>query len=252
MSTSPEPGLTSARPPSEAFDARVVSTRQLTPSVRQLVLERIDGREMRFVPGQWVNLLVPVHGAEVKRAYSIASAPVASPRFDLAVTRVEGGAASIALHEAAEGAVLRAVGPSGLFTRDATDPAAAVLVGTGTGVTPLRSMVRAAIDAASSAEIVLLWGFRHEEDILYRDELVELAASHPNVSVHVTLSKPPESWGGLRGYVQQHLGRLVAELGDPEAHVYACGLERMVKAVRDLARGELAIPRKQVHQERYD
>lgn len=248
----PQPEGASPRRAPEAFDARIVSARALSPSVREIVFERADDRTLDFVPGQWVNLLVPHHGAEVKRAYSIASAPDGGRRFEIAVTRVEGGHASIELHEAPIGATFRAIGPSGLFTRDAADPASAVFVGTGTGVTPLRSMVRAALAHGSSARLVLLFGFRHEEDILYRAELEELARTHANLEITFTLSKPGPSWTGRTGYVQTHLPAVWSALGDPAGHVYVCGLERMVKTVRDMARNDLGVPRKQVHQERYD
>ena len=107
-------------PPS--FDARVASARALTRGVRELTFERIDGAPMTFEPGQWVNVLLPVDApeAEIKRSYSIASAPDRSPRFDIAVTRVQGGPGSTFLHEVEPGVVLRFIGPQGFFTRAAT------------------------------------------------------------------------------------------------------------------------------------
>ncbi len=247
----PSPASRAPRAP-EAFDARLVGARRLSPSVRELTFARVDGRALSFEPGQWVNLLVPLHGADVKRAYSIASAPADGETFELAITRVEGGHASIALHEANVGATFRAIGPSGLFTRAADDPASALFVGTGTGVTPLRSMIRAALAGGSRAKLALLVGFRHEEDILYREELAALTAAHPSLDVRVTLSRPSASWSGLRGYVQAHVADAWRSLDDADGHVYVCGLERMVKAVRDLARVDIGVARKHVHQERYD
>ncbi len=238
---------------SASFEAILESARMLSPSVRELVLRRADGAPMDFAPGQWVNLMLPQDdGSELKRAYSIASAPDGSPRFELAVTRVIGGPGSERLHALAVGESLRAIGPSGLFVRDASSSKPAVLVGTGTGVTPLRAMMLAATNRGSAAPMWLLAGFRHEEDILYRDELASLAAKHPNVRLFVTLSKGGEAWAGRRGYVQDHLPALIAELGAPDVEVYICGLDRMVKSVRDLCRGALGLGRKQVHQERYD
>src|SRR5262245_56795292 len=134
-------------PRPETFDTRLVASRSLTPGVRELVFERADGRLLEFEPGQWVNLVLPVPGEEIRRAYWIASAPAASARFELAVTLVTGGPGSEFLHALPLGATLRAIGPHGLFTRDALDPTAALFVATGTGVTPLRSMIAAALRA---------------------------------------------------------------------------------------------------------
>jgi CDP-4-dehydro-6-deoxyglucose reductase, E3 len=69
-------------------------------------------------------------------------------------------------------------------------------------------------------------------------------------------SRGGTSWTGRRGYVQAHVPELYRELsaqaGGAAPHVYFCGLDRMVSAVRELARGELGIPRKHVHVELYD
>lgn len=239
----------------EPFETRLVAARKLTPGVRELVFERADEKEFRYAAGQWVNLVIPLPAGEVKRAYSIASAPSGSSRFELAVTRVEGGPGSEYLHGLEVGATLRAIGPHGLFTRDPGDPAPALLVATGTGVTPLRSMLHAARRAGSAAPIWVLFGARFEEDILYREELEALARGATGIRHEVTLSQGGPAWAGRRGYVQAHVAELYGELraaGAAEPHVYICGLERMVKAVKDLCRSDLGIDRKRVHVERYD
>lgn len=242
--------------PSETFDLRLVAARALTPAVRGLSFERVDGRPLEFEPGQWLNLVLPLPAGELRRAYSIASAPDGSARFELAVTLVAGGLGSRYLHELTEGDVLSAIGPQGFFTRSAGDDAPALFVGTGTGLTPLRSMLVAAVRRGSTAPVCLLFGARHEADRLYQDELGELARAHPGVRYETTLSQPGPSWTGRRGYVQAHVPELLAALRASAApalpHVYICGLERMVKAVRELCRGELGVERRQVHAERYD
>lgn len=227
----------------------------IAPAVREMVFERADGEKIDFDPGQWFNLVLPLVSGEVRRAYSIASAPNGSGRFEIAVTRVENGPGSRYLHDLPEGAIISAIGPHGLFTRAAEDPNPALLIGTGTGVTPLRSMMRAALGSGSKAPLWLLFGARHEEDILYLPEMKDLVERHSQVRHIITLSRPGENWSGLSGYVQTHVPGLLRELeassGAPP-HVYVCGLERMVKSVRELCRGELGVDRKRVHSERYD
>lgn len=239
----------------ENFDVRIVSARLIAPAVRQLVLERVGEGIVDFDPGQWVNLVLPLPGGDVRRAYSIASEPDGSNRFEIAVTRVETGAGSKYLHDLPEGAVIAAIGPHGLFTRQAEDPNPALFVGTGTGVTPLRSMIRAALRHSSKAPMWLLLGVRYEEDILYREEMESLMKTHPELRFVVTLSRPGQTWSGAAGYVQQHVPALLRELeakSGAAPHVFVCGLERMVKSVRELCRGELGVDRKRVHTERYD
>ncbi|MGD0527539.1 MAG: FAD-dependent oxidoreductase [Polyangiaceae bacterium] len=241
------------------FDARVASARMLTPGVRELTFERVDGRAMEFEPGQWVNILLPItvgDAAETKRSYSIASPPDGTPRFAVAVTRVQGGPGSTFLHAVAPGTTLGFVGPQGFFTRPVASAPPSLMVATGTGVTPMRSMLLAAIAAGSRAPAWLLLGVRREADLLYAAELEALAAAHPFVRFQATLSQPGEGWTGRRGYVQNHVRELWDELSAVAAgtppHAYVCGLERMVGSVRDLLRKDVGLPRQQVHSERYD
>jgi ferredoxin-NADP reductase len=239
---------------SEPFDVRLARARLIAPSVRELVFERVDERPFDYAPGQWVNLLLPIGPELMKRAYSIASAPGKGSRFEIAVTKVTGGPGSEYLHAMTEGTVLHAVGPHGLFTRPEEDPPS-LFVATGTGVAPFRSMIRAALDKGSRAPLWLLLGARFEEDILYRAEFEAVAKEHPGARFEVTLSRGSEAWIGRRGYVQHHVGHLYEELRGIAAsspHVFICGLDRMVGAVKELVREELQVDRKKVHVERYD
>jgi ferredoxin-NADP reductase len=238
-----------------AFEARVVGGRALSPLVREIAFERADGQPMAFEPGQWLNLILPAGTDALKRSYSIASAPGGSPRFDIAVTHVQGGPGSTFLHEVQPGATLPCIGPQGFFTRPAASELPSLFIATGTGVTPMRSMLQAALAAGGKAPMWLLFGVRHESDVLYDDELRAMAAAHPNVRFEPTLSRPGPGWTGRKGYVQAHVKELWAELsslGAGAGHAYICGLERMVGSVREILRTELGVARQQVHSERYD
>lgn len=247
----------SSAAPAQTFEARLVRARALAPNVRDLAFERVDGRPMAFVPGQWVStLLGSVDGvSEMKRSYSIASAPDGSPRFEIAVTRVQGGPGSTRLHALEPGAILRFVGPHGFFSRPAGAGPTSLMIATGTGVTPMRSMVQAAAAAGPNAPIWLILGVRREEDLIYGQEFRALARDHEFFRFEPTLSQPGGSWTGRRGYVQTHVRALWEELaarGAGPPHAYVCGLERMVGSVRDLLRKDMGVPRQQVHSERYD
>ncbi|MGA7124584.1 MAG: FAD-dependent oxidoreductase [Polyangiaceae bacterium] len=245
-------------PPPPMFEARLVSARKLASNVRELTFERLDAAPMDFDPGQWVNVLLPQELAGegvTKRSYSIASAPDRSPRFEVAVTRVQGGPASTWLHALELDAILGFSGPQGFFTRAPRGGPPSLMIATGTGLTPMRSMLLAALATGSRAPIWVLLGVRHAEDLLYGDELRRLAREHPFIRFEPTLSNPPDDWQGRRGYVQTHVRELWAELAaasESEPHAYVCGLERMVGSVRDLLRKEIGLPRQRVHAERYD
>jgi ferredoxin-NADP reductase len=197
---------------------------------------------------------------ELRRAYSIASAPDGSPRFELAITHVLTGPGSTYLHALEPGAVLKAVGPQGFFTRPLADAPPSLFVATGTGVVPFRSMIRAAAAAKATAPLWLLFGVREAADVLWREEFEAMSLAEPHVRLEITLSRPDAAWRGRRGYVQEHVPELWTELAaSVEAaktgsapHAFVCGLERMVGSVRELLRKQMGLPRQQVHSERYD
>jgi ferredoxin-NADP reductase len=237
----------------------------------------VEGREeFYFTPGQFISVVAnDAHGKLETRAYSIASAPCAN-RFDLCLNRVEGGYFSNLLPGLAVGDAVQIEGPLGFFTlRDpVTD---SILVATGTGVAPLRGILQWLFpvdgpDRSGGKEIWLVYGTRNESEIYYREEFEAMATRHLNFHYQITLSRAPESWTGLRGYVQDHVAQTVenraARLGqslpapkpDPaipvnqlrfDIYAYICGLNEMVSAVRERLAG-FGWHRKQIVTERYD
>ena len=229
---------------------RLVEARVIAPAVRQLVLETIDGSAFDHLAGQWVKLYLP---DGVERDYSIASAPGArgAPRFEIVVTRVEGGPGSEALHALPIGATLDALGPSGLFVReDQEREHPSLYVGTGTGVAPLRAMIEEELSREKGPEQVLLFGCRTRDDILFAEEWREQALETPRFRFMPTLSRPEPGWTGLTGYVQTHLPSLVPSIEG--AHGYVCGLTKMITEVRRVLKEDLKLDRRRVHSERYD
>ncbi len=235
------------------FNARIASARMLSPLVREIVLER--DAPLAFEAGQWVSLVLPLTPEPLRRSYSIASAPNGSGRFEIAITRIEGGPGSMYLHSAPIGTRLEVVGPQGFFTRPAVQDGPSLFIGTGTGVTPLRSILLDALAKGDERTMWVLFGVRYEADLLYRAELDALAAAHPNIRAYYTLSRPHDDWSGASGYVQTHVEKLwrdLESLGQGAPHAYICGLHRMVGSVRDLLRKQLGAAREQLHSERYD
>ena len=237
-----------------------------------------------YAAGQFVSAVADdENGKQQTRAYSIASAPSGN-RFELCVNRVEEGFFSNHLADLPDlpvGAKIQMHGPHGYFTlRElVTD---SILVATGTGVAPMRAFTQwlfppesgpdAGPDRSNGKDIWLVYGTRYETDMYYHEEFEALAARKPNFHYVPTLSRAQESWTGLRGYVQDHVARIVQEravrLGQPltqpeidpmippaelrfDIHAYICGLNFMVSAVRDLL-ASYGWHKKQVVFERYD
>jgi len=99
--------------------------------------------------------------------------------------------------------------------------------------------------------IWLLFGARYEQDIYYRDEFERLGAEHPNFHFLPTLSRGSAEWKGLRGYVQEHVKAIVGDRKDKDMHAYICGLDKMVRANRELLKS-LGWERTSIRAEKYD
>lgn len=222
-------------------------TRELAPDVRHFVFE-IEGVEhFDFTPGQFVSLHAGLAGKKITRAYSLAAPPDRN-RIELCLNRVAGGHFSPHLFALAPGDAVECTGPFGYFVPKPV-VRTSVLVATGTGVAPFRAMLPSVLAAAGPNPITLIFGTRHEESILYRQEWENWEKRHANFRFWPTLSRAGEGWTGRRGYVQASLAEALG--GSVNADVFVCGLRAMVDEVRALAKS-LGLDRKQIVYEKYD
>ena len=242
----------------ESFSLRLVDSRMLAPTVRHLVFERVDGQPLAFQPGQFLQ--VHFHyddGTATKRSYSVAtvgdgSSPVAS--IEIAVSYVEGGAATKLLGGLAHGDAIDASGPYGRFCLQAADTHPRyLLLATGTGVTPYRAMLPQIekLLAAGGREVLLLYGARSEAELLYGDEFEAFAQSHPGFLFHGCLSRQPRAEPRATDR-SGHVQHVLAELGpDPARDIaYLCGNPNMVDAAFEALKGH-GLPVAQIRREKY-
>src|ERR1700729_1323345 len=218
----------------QTHSATFVRSIALSDFTRHLEFE-VDGvPHFGFVPGQWLSIKATTpDGEEITRAYSIASPPE-NGHVALCLNRVHEGFMSNHLCNMAEGQQIAFQGPFGNFilrppVRDT------IFVATGTGIAPFRSMLHWLLADESrhqGKELSLLFGNRYEKDIYYHDEFLRLAAQHRNFHYLPTLSRGSSQWRGLRGYVQEHVASIAQHRTDMPA--YLCGLDKMVKANREL------------------
>jgi CDP-4-dehydro-6-deoxyglucose reductase len=227
------------------MQAILIESEERAPGLRHFVFETAGGEPLRFEPGQFVSFRHEIGGKEITRAYSIASAPNNSPRFDLNL--VEGGHFSPHLFGLRPGEAVEMREPLGMFTLRHPQREA-LFIATGTGIAPFRSMLQAHL-TAGSAPFTLIYGVRHESHLIYRREFEAMAAQWPQFRFWPTLSRPAEGWSGRRGRVQAHVEEALA--GRRDADVYLCGLKLMVDELRNILRG-MGFDRKQIIYEKYD
>jgi ferredoxin-NADP reductase len=204
--------------------ATVVELVVETPRVTSLVLDLPDWPGHRA--GQHVDVrLTAEDGYQAQRSYSIASAPE-DERLVLTVERLEDGEVSPYLVEVLRpGDELELRGPiGGFFVWEESLGGPLVLIGGGSGVVPLRSMLRHWVAGSHAVPVRLLYSSRSLDEVIYRDELLGYAAEYDSVEVRLALTREwPEDYTGHTGRIDPALLAVLA--GPPEAHplIYVCG-----------------------------
>ena len=227
--------------------AVLLNWRELTSEVHHFEFEVPEVETLTFEPGQFISIVENIEGEEITRAYSIASRPECN-RFSLCLNLVPGGHMSPVLFGLRPGHAIDFRGPLGMFTARHTGRDR-LLVATGTGIAPFRSMMAHHWATRAPEHITLLFGIRYPETILYREELERWQREHQNFRFLPTLSRAPEDWTGLRGHVQEHLADAVGDRRDID--VYICGLKAMVDDVRARCKA-MGFDRRQIVTEKYD
>jgi ferredoxin-NADP reductase len=230
----------------------VTSIRDETPTVRTFTLGLPDWPGHRA--GQHVDLrLTAEDGYSVERSYSIASEPERVDEIDVTVERIDDGEVSPFLHDVVvAGDRLEVRGPiGGYFVWEAALGGPLLLVAGGSGVVPLMAMARHRRRAGSTLPTRLLLSSRYPEEIIYREELDQLAAAMDGFEVIHTLTRarPP----GWTGYDRRIDDRMLAEVLEPlgaKSRVYICGPTALVEVAAN-ALVRLGLPPDRVRTERF-
>jgi ferredoxin-NADP reductase len=208
-----------------------------TPSARTIVLEPTDWPGHRA--GQHLDVrLTAADGYQAQRSYSIASGPE-DARVAITVERLDDGEVSPYLVDVVEpGDELELRGPiGGYFVWDATQPGPLLLIAGGSGIVPLRAMLRHWLARDRPVPVRILYSARSPERVIYAAELEHLAAE-PGADVRIALTREwPADWPGPRGRVGAALlGELAWPPGEA-ATTYVCGPSAFVETVaRELLR----------------
>jgi ferredoxin-NADP reductase len=216
--------------------ATVVDVVQETAQVRSIALELEAWPGHRA--GQHVDVrLTAEDGYQAQRSYSIASAPE-DESVVLTVERLPDGEVSSYLADVLTvGDALELRGPiGGYFVWEERFGGPLFLVAGGSGIVPLRSMLRHRRAVESDVPARLLYSARSLDEVIYRQELLD---AFDDVDVRLTLTrKQPEGWDGYRRRIDSELLADVAFAPDAMPHTYVCGptgfVETAAQALVDL------------------
>jgi CDP-4-dehydro-6-deoxyglucose reductase, E3 len=213
--------------------ARIERAVPLSHDVMGLSLRLPAAEAFRFEAGQSIDIILP--GGR-RRSFSIVSPPHDARLLELHVRRVVGGEFSAPLFDAdTQSALLTIEGPLGQFVyRPGIAPM--LLVGGGTGLAPLLSILRHVVENGIERDMTVYWGVRSERDLYAQAVLEDLAAraaaARPAAPLRYVpvLSEPSPEWRGSRGWVHE---AVLKDIDDLEKYdVYAAGPPAMIAAVR--------------------
>jgi CDP-4-dehydro-6-deoxyglucose reductase len=206
---------------------RIERAERWSPDVLGIFLRLPAAETFLFEAGQYVDILLP--GGR-RRSFSIASPPHDSRLLELHVRRVAGGELTERLFaKEPRNTLLTLEGPFGHFTYR---PAAAsmLLVGGGTGLAPLKSILRHVVETGVRREVALYWGVRTESDLYAHAELEKIASSAVPLRHTAVLSNPGPSWQGRRGLVHEAVLHDLERFDVPD--IYASGPPQMIETLR--------------------
>ena len=208
------------------YDATIARIDEIAPETRSFVLHLPPTPRFGFKPGQFISCLLPVGGETIIRPYSIASDPEDPSRLEICLNLVPNGPGSHYLFGLTVGAVIRFTGPWGTFVLEEPPRAECVFIAEGTGIAPIRPMLRRAL-ARATDPVRLHYAAADTAHLLYAQEFDAAARSHANFTF------APLRGGSL---LDEITCRYVSADADRGRHFYICGVGEIVPRLRDVLR----------------
>ncbi|MBI3796001.1 MAG: FAD-dependent oxidoreductase [Deltaproteobacteria bacterium] len=219
------------------YEATIERIFQHNLDTRSFFLRLLSDQQLTWKAGQFLSLLLPIAGETLIRPYSIASSPEEGNLLEICLNLVPAGPGSHYLFARTVGETLRFTGPWGTFVFDQPPPAECVFIADGTGIAPIRPMIRRALASGRQPPLQLLYSALQGADLLYRQDWEAYAQTCSWFSFTPLLSNPPSGWSGLPDSLAEYVERrYVSEDSDRSRHFYICGVGQQVTQLRDLLR----------------
>ncbi|RPD40100.1 ferredoxin--NADP reductase [Chitinophaga barathri] len=201
-----------------------------TPDTFTYHLESADGKPVKYQAGQFLTFLVQLHGTEYRRSYSLSSTPGIDDFLAVTVKRIANGEISrYILRTWMVGDEITSLLPSGRFTLDSAPDTQRdiVMLGAGSGITPLFSILQQALHVEKAAHITLIYSNRDEKNTIFRERILALQSRFPDRFTIVWLFSDPANTTGVYRRMSNSLLEMIApkHLQYPRelAGFYICG-----------------------------
>lgn len=223
------------------YSLRVREVRKETPECVSVSFEVPDNQQdiFRFKQGQYLTLRTYLDGAEVRRSYSVCTAP-AENDLRVAIKKVDGGQFSTFANDMLRaGDTLEVMPPQGRFYTETDAEAGRLYVAfaAGSGITPVISILKTVLHDEPDSRFVLFYGNRGFDQIIFREQLEELKNKFPaRLAVHHIFSRESMANDLFQGYINGEKCATFARYFFQPAAVdmyFLCGPEEMIFSVKD-------------------
>jgi len=229
--------------------AEVVANEPVTHDMRHLVLRLVEPKELKFFPGQYVDISVP--GTSATRSFSMANTTSTSTgQLEFVIKIFPDGLFSHLLDtQLAVGDRLELTGPFGVFTLREADDARLIFVGGGAGMAPILSLLRSMGERGIHRQATYYYGARRRADLCFEDELRGLEELLPNFRYLPALSETADDgWDGEVGLITDVVRRHEDDLTG--VHAYVCGPPPMVEAAMPML-AALGVAEKRIYYDKF-
>lgn len=212
----------------QTLPCRIDSLHYLSDDVIQVFLRLPPKNTFQYVSGQYIDIIV---SSGARRSYSIANGHLSANKLELHIRKVPGGELSqYWFNDAKANDLLRFEGPRGTFCYRDKPNQNIIFLATGTGIAPIKSILEemeASPLMALDKKLYVYWGGRTPEDLYWQPKF-----SNIRLAFKPVLSRPPQTWQGYSGYVQN---AVLADKHDlTNSVVYACGSDQMIHSAQQL------------------
>lgn len=220
----------------KTFEGRIAHIERLTHDIRGVEIEIAS--PMKFWAGQYVDITVTTKkGETITRSFSMANTPDQTQKLSFIIKKYPEGKFSGELDSGGirVGAEVTVVGPYGTCFRREDRQGPLILVGAGSGMSPIWSILNDHLKSGEKRPVYFFYGARTRDDLFYLDRLDEIVGRHSEISFVPVLSHADDdlAWDGERGFVHERVdAKLKALALDGAGDVYACGPPPMIDALQ--------------------
>lgn len=221
--------------PVKQYQGRITDFQSLTHDIRGVQIE-LDA-PLKFWAGQYVDITVTTEeGETITRSFSMANPPSETKNLSFIIKKYPDGKFSNQLDNGGirAGASVAVNGPFGMCFRRENREGPVILVGAGSGMSPVWSILHDHIASGEARDVYFFYGARTQNDLFHLDRIAAITQANANVTFIPVLSHAAEdsAWDGERGFVHEAVSRRLKELGlAGQGDVYACGPPPMIDAL---------------------